>query len=85
MLISNIAIVFQIYRPKYPNKTFLVPLYAVAVLVVVVLLDFWYLDKLQGTGLKYGTSLSNFSLKVLKKGLFGPNLRIFIFVQNFPF
>ena len=30
-------------------------------------------------------AFSNFSLKILKNGLFGPNLRIFIFAQNFPF
>ena len=28
---------------------------------------------------------SNFSLKILKKGFFSPNLKIFIFVKNFAF
>ena len=30
-------------------------------------------------------AFSNFNLKILKKGLFGPNLKIFIFAQNFAF
>ena len=60
MLISNITIVFQIYKPKYPNKAFLVPLYVVAVLVVVVSLDFWYLGKFEVAGLKYDTSFFKF-------------------------
>ena len=49
----------------------------VVVIVVVVLFDFWYLDKLEGADFKYDLNFSNFDL--LKKGLFGPNLKIFIF------
>ena len=30
-------------------------------------------------------AFSNFSLKILKMGLFGPNLRIFIFAKKFAF
>ena len=85
MLISNITIVFQIYGSKYPNKAFLVPAFVVAVIVVFVFLDFRYLNKLEGADFKYDLSFSNFGLKILKKGLFGPNLRIFIFAQNFAF
>ena len=82
MLISNITIV---YGPKYPNKAFLVPFLVAAVIVVVLLLNFWHLDKLEGADFKYDLSFSNFSLKILKKSLFGTNLRIFIFAQNFAF
>ena len=60
MLISNITIVFQIYRQKHPKKAFLVPFYVVAVIVVVVFLDFWYLDKLEGADFKYDTSFFKF-------------------------
>ena len=83
MLISNITKVFQIYGPKYRNKAFLVLFVVVAVIVVVVLFDFWYLNKLEGADFKYDLSFSNFGL--LKKGLFGPNLRFFVFTQNFVF
>ena len=44
--------------------------------IVVVLLDFWYLDKFEGFDFKYD---------ILKKGFFGPNLRFFIFPQSFSF
>ena len=60
MLISSITTVFHIYWQKYPNKAFLVPLYVVAVIVVVILLDFWYLDKLEGADFKYDTSFFKF-------------------------
>ena len=82
VLISNIATVFQIYRPKHPTKAFLVEFFVVAVMVVV-LLDFWYLDKFEGVDFKYDVSFFKFQSKVLKKGFFGPNLRFFIFAQKF--
>ena len=64
MLISNITIVFQIYGSKYPNKAVLVPFFVVAVIIVVVLLNFWYLDKLESANFKCGNSFSNFQSKI---------------------
>ena len=84
VLISNITTVFQIYRSKYSNKAFLIPFVVVAV-IVVVLLDSWYLDKFEGVDFKYDISFFKFQSKILKKGFFGPNLRFFIFAQNFSF
>ena len=85
LLISNVAKDFQIYWPKYQNKAFLVPFFVVAVTVVVVFLDFHYLDKLESADFKYDVSFFKFQSKNTQKDLFGPNLRIFIFVQNFTF
>ena len=85
LLISNIAKDFQIYWPKYQNEAFLVPFFVVAVTVVVVFLDFHYLDKLESADFKYDVSFFKFQSKNTQKDLFGPNLRIFIFVQNFTF
>ena len=62
MLISNIIIVFQIYCPKYPNKAFLVPFFVIAVIVIAVLLDFWYLGKLEGADFKYDISFFKMSV-----------------------
>ena len=70
MLISNITKVFQIYGPKYRNKAFLVLFVVVAVIVVVVLFDFWYLHKLEGADFKYDLSFSNFQSKNTQKGNF---------------
>ena len=64
MLISNITIVFQIYGSKYPNKAVLVPFFVVAVIIVVVLLNFWYLDKLESANFKCGNSFSNLQSKI---------------------
>ena len=61
-LISNISIAFQTYSPKYPNKAFSIPFFVVAVIVVVVLLDFWYLDKLEGVDFKYDISFFQISV-----------------------
>ena len=61
-LISNISIAFQTYSPKYPNKAFLIPFFVLAVIVVVVLLDFWYLDKLEGVDFKYDISFFQISV-----------------------
>ena len=85
LLISNIAKDFQIYWPKYQNKAFLVPFFVVAVTVVVFFLDFHYLDKLESADFKYDISFFKFQSKNTQKDLFGPNLRIFIFAQNFTF
>ena len=60
----------------------MVEFFVVAVMVVV-LLDFWYLDKFEGVDFKYDVSFFKFQSKVLKKGFFGPNLRFFIFAQKF--
>ena len=68
MLVSNITIVFQIYGEKYPNKAFVVPFYVVAVIVVVVLLDFCYLDKREGADFKYDTSFFKFKSTYAHKG-----------------
>ena len=69
MPILNITIVFHIYGAKYPNKAFLVPFFVVAV-IVVVLLDFWYLNKLEGTDIKYDISFYEFQSENTQKGPF---------------
>ena len=79
MLISNITIVFQIYRPKYKNKTFLVLFLLVAVIDVVVLLDFWYFDKLEGADFKYDLSFFKFQSKNTQKGPFWSKFKNFYF------
>ena len=79
MLISSITTVFHIYWQKYPNKAFLVPLYVVAVIVVVILLDFWYLDKLEGADFKYDTSFFKFQSKNTQKGPFWSKFKNFYF------
>ena len=85
MLISNITIVFQNYRRKYPNKAFLVSFFVVAVIVVFFLLDFSYLDKFERVDFKYDLTFSNFGLQILKKGLFGSNLRILFLHKTLHF
>ena len=52
-------------------------------MVVAVLLVFWDLDKLEGADFKYDISLFKFQSKTTQRESFGPNLRIFIFAQNF--
>ena len=79
MLISNITIVFQIYGPKYPKKAFLVPFFVVAVIVVVVLVNFWYLDKLEGANFKYDISFFKFQSKNTQKGLIWSKFKNFYF------
>ena len=81
MLISNITIVFQIQRPKYPNKAFLVPFFDAA----VALLDFWYLDKLEGADGKYDISFFKFQSENTQKGPFLSKFKNFYFAQNFAF
>ena len=77
MLISNITMVFQIYRPKYPNKAFLVPFFVVVVIVLVVLLYFWYLDKLEGADFKYDISFFKFQFKNTQKQPFSSKFKNF--------
>ena len=49
--------------------------------IIVVLLDFWYLDKFEGVDFKYDISFFKFQSKILKKGFFGPNL-IYLFLHK---
>ena len=79
MLISNIIIVFQIYGPKYPNKAFLVTFFVVAIIALVVLLDFWYLDKLEGADFKYDISFFKFQSKNTQKEPFWSKFKNFYF------
>ena len=79
MLISNITIVFQIYRPKYPNKAFLDPFFVVAVIAVAVLLEFWYLDKLESADFKYDISFFKFQSKNTQKRSFWSKFKNFYF------
>ena len=55
-LIANISIAFQIYGSKYPNKAFLVPFFVAAVIVVIILLNVWYLDIFEGADFKYSNN-----------------------------
>ena len=75
MLISNITIVFNKYWPKYPNKPFLVPFFVAG----VVLLDFWYLDKLEGADGKYDISFFKFQSENTQKGPFLSKFKNFYF------
>ena len=68
MLTSNITIVFQIYGPKYPKRHLWFTFLDVAVIAVVVLLDFWYLDKLEGADFRYDISFFKFQSKNTQKG-----------------
>ena len=43
------------------------------------------LDKIEMLISNMTLAFSNFSIKILKKGFFGPNIRIFIFAENFAF
>ena len=83
MLISNITIVFQIYRAKYPNKAFLDPFFIVAVIAVAVLLEFWYLDKLESADFKYGNNFSNLQPKITQIYIFGSRFENCLFCINY--
>ena len=45
--------------------------------------DIFQLDKFKGADFKYDNSCFKFQPKILKYGIFSPNLRIFIFAPNF--
>ena len=63
----------------------MVPFFVAAIIVVVALLNFWYLDKLEGADFKYDISFFKFQSKNTQKGSFGPNLRIFVLHKAFHF
>ena len=85
MLISSIKIIFQIYGRKYPNKVFLVPFLVAAEIIACCCLIFgiWINSRVLISNMTI--AFLNFSLKVLKKALFDPSLRIFIFAQTLHF
>ena len=60
-------------------------LFFVVAVIVIVLFDFWYLDKFESVDFKYDISFFKFQSKILNKGFFGQNLRFFVFAQNFSF
>ena len=53
--------------------------FVVAVIVVVVLLDFWYLDKLEGADLKYDISFFKFQPKNIQRVSFWCKFKNFAF------
>ena len=83
LLISNISKDVQIYWPKYQNNAFLVPFFVVAVTVVVVLLDFCYLDKLESADFKYDISFFKFQSKNTQKRPFWSKFKNFYFCTKF--
>ena len=64
-------------------RKLVVRFFVAAVMVYAVLLVFWDLDKLEGADFKYDINLFKFQSKNIQREPFGPNLRIFIFAQNF--
>ena len=75
VLTSSMTIAFWTYSPKCSNKAFLVPFFVAA----VVLLDFWYLDKLEGADGKYDISFFKFQSENTQKGPFLSKFKNFYF------
>ena len=69
---------FSNLRAKILNEAFLVPFFVIAVTVVVVLLNFWYSDKLDGADFKYDISFFEFQTKNSQKGPFLSKFKNFI-------
>ena len=57
----------------------MVPFFVIAVIVIVVLLGFWYLDKLEGADFKYDISFFKFQSKNTQKRSFWSKFKNFYF------
>ena len=83
MLISNTVVVFQIYRLKYLKKAFLAPFFVFPVIAIVLLLDFYYLEKLKSADFKHDISFFKYQSKNSKKNIFGSNIGNLYFCTKF--